>query len=764
MSEFTQILKTVGTKHQHEYTLLPHQKAPQGRARTAAEPGLMPFLIELAEFRENIKEKDGPMIVGPMANDYRNKANALPRTFGALDLDGVNKEERRAISAMFAGTGVLYPTYSNSIGNAEGLSFWRLFYSFNRPVSPEEYEKVQGALFSLILDNVKGLYAGLKVIGLEKDEFGNIKKDETGKPKKILSEGIAELTESRVIHFANGVIEDKIPLDPSGEGVAQAQYTPAYNTCFYWTDTNGERQVGPGPEFEELSLDADWLLSKYEEQKAKEAEQKAKAEAKARINARIDSAARVVNNPGQPLTAEEEHRPDIDQKIIDALEANGLYKGKDPQQPYGHKIICPWHYNHTKGGEFATFYQSAPGKKWGFKCHHAHCQSQNARDFLAAIGLGDDCLTGEAARKERREAHKVAREAAQMARYSVSAGFEADYPGEIAEARRSEAMAPEPCPFVPLADELDEIDTERAEWIERLDTGIKSINELFDGGIKQRCLVLIAAMAGSGKTALIHQMADNIAREHPVLFYSLEVTKAELTARAYRRIAYSHNTEARELSKKDIEHRLAMSPADPLLSDVKRIYRESAKNFYFRDIDTPTIEWIEHDIARFEKETGQSPVIFVDYLQLLRAEDTRLQDVARINHVANKLKNLAKRLPVIVISSMNRANYQKEDPGQSAFKGSGDLEYSAHAGIVITTEEIGGEKVHNISLVKARDLPPREQPVQMKYIGHAFYFTEIPPSELAYLRDWKEADQVQKKAPMTKQERLKAELEAMKKR
>lgn len=716
MEEFTQILKTVGTKHQHEYTLYSSAKQPQGRARTASAPGLMPFLEELAEQREHIHTKDGPMITGPMEWDRREKSNAQPRTFGALDLDGVNKEERRAISAMFAGTGALYSTYSNNIGNAEGLTFWRLFYGFSRPVNPDEYDKVQGALFSLILENVKGLYTGPK--GEHKG----------GKLIPLDGSFVLELDEPRLIHFSDGKTAEKTALDPAGDRVAQGMYTPTYNAVFYWTDTNGERQVGPGPEFEELSLDVDWLLSKYEEQ-----------EAKKRVLSTLEAPA--MPTPiriSQPASMDDFYRPDIDQRIIGALMMNGLYIGPHKSEENGHRIRCPWANQHTSPGSEAIFYASSPGKAWAFFCHHTTHGKKSAAEFLAAIGLDNELLTGEAIRKERREAYQAEREMAQMARYSAAASIETDYPGELAEARRNENKAPQPCPFVPLADELEDIDAERADWIERLDTGIKSINELFDGGIKQRCLVMIAAMAGSGKTALIHQMADNIAKAHPVLFYSLEVTKAELTARAYRRIAYSHNTEARELSKKDIENRLALSPADPMLTEVKNIYRESAKNFYFRDIDTPTIEWIEHDIARFEKETGQSPVIFVDYLQLLRSEDTRLQDVARINHVANKLKNLAKRLPVIVISSMNRANYQKDDPGQSAFKGSGDLEYSAHAGIVITTEEINGEKIHNIALVKARDLPPREQPVQMKYVGHAFYFTEIPASELAYLRDWKE--------------------------
>lgn len=719
MTEFTQILKTVGVKHQHEYTLYSSAKQPQGRARTASAPGLMPFLTDLAEQREHIHEKDGPMFTGPMLNDYRNKANAQPRTFGALDLDGVNIEELKAISAMFAGAGAFYPTYSNSRGNKEGLKFYRGVFNLGRPVTPEEYEKAQAALLALILENVRGLYT------VENDQ---------GEAVTI------ELDQARPVTFLDSEeVKHKTPLDTAAGVAAQAMYTPAFDAFFVASDSKGEpHRVKRGAMIEELSLDVDYLLSKYEEQ-----------EAKKRVLSTLEAPA--MPTPiriSQPASMDDFYRPDIDQRIIGALMMNGLYIGPHKSEENGHRIRCPWANQHTSPGSEAIFYASSPGKAWAFFCHHTTHGKKSAAEFLAVIGLDNELLTGEAIRKERREAYQAARETAQMARYSAAASIETDYPGELAEARRSENKAPQPCPFVPLADELEDIDAERAEWIERLDTGIKSINELFDGGIKQRCLVMIAAMAGSGKTALIHQMADNIAKAHPVLFYSLEVTKAELTARAYRRIAYSHNTEARELSKKDIENRLALSPADPMLTEVKNIYRESAKNFYFRDIDTPTIEWIEHDIARFEKETGQSPVIFVDYLQLLRSEDTRLQDVARINHVANKLKNLAKRLPVIVISSMNRANYQKDDPGQSAFKGSGDLEYSAHAGIVITTEEINGEKIHNIALVKARDLPPREQPVQMKYVGHAFYFTEIPASELAYLRDWKEADKAQQtKAP-----------------
>ena len=721
MTEFTQILKTVGTKHQHEYTLYSSAKQPQGRARTASAPGLMPFLVDLAEHREHIHTKDGPMITGPMELDYRSKENARPRSFGVLDLDGVCRDELRKISAIFAGAGLFVPTFSDKRGNAEGLRFYRCFYSFNRPVTPEEYEKAQKAITSIVIRHAESLYW----VDKDKDPYGKGHALELDMPRPVTFTGEEKP-------------KLKTPLDSASEVYAQGMFTPEYNACIYWTDTNGERQVGPGPEFEELSLDVDWLLSKYEEQ-----------EAKKRVLSTLEAPA--MPTPiriNQPASMDDFYRPDIDQRIIGALMMSGLYIGRHKSEEHGHRIRCPWASQHTSPGEEALFYESSPGEGWTFFCHHTTHGKKSAAEFLAAIGLGNECLTSEAIRKERREAHQAMRESAQMARYGVSASIETDYPGELAEARRSENKAPEPCPFVPLADELEDIDAERAEWIERLDTGIKSINELFDGGIKQRCLVMIAAMAGSGKTALIHQIADNIAKAHPVLFYSLEVTKAELTARAYRRIAYSHNTEARELSKKDIENRLALSPADPILAEVKRIYRESAKNFYFRDIDTPTIEWIENDIARFEKETGQSPVIFVDYLQLLRAEDTRLQDVARINHVANKLKNLAKRLPVIVISSMNRANYQKDDPGQSAFKGSGDLEYSAHAGIVITTEEIGGEKVHNIALVKNRDLPPREHPIQMKYIGHAFYFSEIPASELAYLRDWKEADKAQQtKAP-----------------
>lgn len=723
MNYLDSAIQKVATKLQHEFTSYSNAKQPQGRACTAEAPGMLPLLTEIKALREHVHTKDGPMITGPMELDYRSKENARPRSFGVLDLDGVCREELRCISAIFAGAGLFCPTFSDKRGNKEGLRFYRCFYSFNRALTPEEYEKAQKAITQIVINRAESLYW----VGKEEDPYGKGYALELDRPRPVTFTG-------------EDKAKMKTPIDSASEVYAQGMFTPAFDAPIFWTDSNGERhQAGDGAEFEEKSLDADWLLMQYEGQKERE-------EAQKRVNSVLDAKVNhTATSYSQPATAGELCRPDIDARIIGALMMSGLYIGRHKTEPDAHVIRCPWASQHTTGDDKALFYQSTPGKTWTFFCHHTTHGKKTAREFLEAIGIDPaEGLTSEATRKERREAY----ERAAMARYSDFEDLDkANYPGYLANDSEGSESVSKVFEFVPLADQLDEIDTARADYIERLDTGIKSLNELLDGGIKQRWLVLIAAMAGSGKTALIHQVADNIAKQRPVLFYSLEVTKEELAARAYRRIAYSHNTEARDLSKKDIEARLAMSPNDPALVEVKKIYRESAKNFYFRDIDTPTIEWIENDIAAFQSQFEAEPVIFVDYLQLLRAADPKIQDINRINHVANKLKNLAKRLPVIVISSMNRQNYNKEDAGQGAFKGSGDIEYSAHVGIVITTEEINGEKVQKIAVVKGRDIPTGD--CYLKFTGHAFHFSEIPPAELQYIRDWKGEQQQQE----TKQKR-----------
>jgi len=76
--------------------------------------------------------------------------------------------------------------------------------------------------------------------------------------------------------------------------------------------------------------------------------------------------------------------------------------------------------------------------------------------------------------------------------------------------------------------------------------------------------------------------------------------------------------------------------------------------------------------------TGARPVVFVDYLQVLKPIDLRMTEKQHIDLTIVELKRLSRDLdlPVIAVSSFNRANY-KTDVAFEAFKESGAIEYTA---------------------------------------------------------------------------------------
>lgn len=75
---------------------------------------------------------------------------------------------------------------------------------------------------------------------------------------------------------------------------------------------------------------------------------------------------------------------------------------------------------------------------------------------------------------------------------------------------------------------------------------------------------------------------------------------------------------------------------------------------------------------------GQAPVVFIDYLQLLKPESDRDTDKQATDKNMMALRQMARdmRAPVFVISSLNRSSYSGSISLDS-FKESGAIEYGA---------------------------------------------------------------------------------------
>lgn len=89
-------------------------------------------------------------------------------------------------------------------------------------------------------------------------------------------------------------------------------------------------------------------------------------------------------------------------------------------------------------------------------------------------------------------------------------------------------------------------------------------------------------------------------------------------------------------------------------------------------------DYIRETVKKHQQFTGQAPVVLVDYVQILAPHDIRATDKQNTDKAVLELKRISRdfKIPVIGISSFNRANY-KEKVTLEAFKESGSLEYGS---------------------------------------------------------------------------------------
>ena len=209
---------------------------------------------------------------------------------------------------------------------------------------------------------------------------------------------------------------------------------------------------------------------------------------------------------------------------------------------------------------------------------------------------------------------------------------------------------------------------------------------LDDGGIPPG-LITIGAIPSLGKTAIVLQMADNMAEAgKDVLIIALEMACTELVARSISRLTAKgvrlFNTR-RERVTNQAQANYWDEMADRLAESVEKYRDAIAPHIYIHEPETPIpasmIKSIVHEYAEL---LGKTPVVIVDYIQILAPEpgNERNTEKANMDAAALTLKHISRdyKTPVICISSFNRMNYN-EQVSMESFKESGGIEYSSDA-------------------------------------------------------------------------------------
>lgn len=247
-------------------------------------------------------------------------------------------------------------------------------------------------------------------------------------------------------------------------------------------------------------------------------------------------------------------------------------------------------------------------------------------------------------------------------------------------------------------------------------TGFKKLDSVLDGGLYEG-LYIVGAISSLGKTTIITQIADQIARAGTdVLIFSLEMARAEIMAKSISRhtlqivlatggdIRNAKTARGITTGKRYTDY--SQKERD-LINNAIMEYSQYAQNIYISEgVGDIGAEQIRETVQKHILFTGNSPVVIIDYLQILAPYSERATDKQNTDKAVMELKRISRdyKTPVIGISSFNRANY-KEAVTMEAFKESGAIEYSSD--ILIGLQLKGaGKKDFDANEAKRKD--PRE--------------------------------------------------------
>lgn len=214
-------------------------------------------------------------------------------------------------------------------------------------------------------------------------------------------------------------------------------------------------------------------------------------------------------------------------------------------------------------------------------------------------------------------------------------------------------------------------------------TGTRTGFERFDakGGLHKSDLVIIAGDTSMGKTSFVLSMTRNaIEYGAKVAFYSMEMTKEQLTARLLASktgipandILYSSQLSTEEW--KSLDEAIAKLPNN---------------NLFFDDKSTSSIESILLSIRMMKMQSDIDGAV-VDYLQILNV-NSRSANYSRENAMgdaARRFKNLAKELDIWIIALSQLARDRNNpEPNLSRLRDSGQIGEAADVVMLIYRPE-----------------------------------------------------------------------------
>jgi replicative DNA helicase len=243
-----------------------------------------------------------------------------------------------------------------------------------------------------------------------------------------------------------------------------------------------------------------------------------------------------------------------------------------------------------------------------------------------------------------------------------------------------------------LQRELDRIAAAEGKGITGVPTGFEDLDRLLSG-LQASEMIVIAARPSMGKTALLLNIAEQVARggrtpegqakgpHVPVGIFSLEMSKSSLVQRLLSAFSQVDS------------HKMRTGHLSPSEMAALQTHAEGLQETPILIDDTPGLTLLALR-ARARRMVAQHGVrvVMIDYLQLLSAPGSgRESRQVEVSAISRGIKALARELhvPVIVLSQLNRASEQREGnrPRMSDLRESGSIEQDADVVALLHRED-----------------------------------------------------------------------------
>jgi replicative DNA helicase len=292
---------------------------------------------------------------------------------------------------------------------------------------------------------------------------------------------------------------------------------------------------------------------------------------------------------------------------------------------------------------------------------------------------------------------------------------------QVTDKRNSEDYAPLSEIMDGVLDEIEAIGNREA-GLYGVPTGFADLDDLTNG-LHAGQMIIVAARPAVGKSTLALDLcrAASIHNNLTSVFFSLEMTKSEITMRllsAEAKVPLNHIRNG-QLSEDDwtkLARKMGEISSAPIFID-----------------DSPNMTMMEiRAKARRLKQRHDLRVVVIDYMQLMTSGKKVESRQLEVSEFSRQIKLLAKELevPIIALSQLNRGPEQRSDkrPMLSDLRESGSLEQDADMVVLLHREDLyerestrPGEA--DLIVAKHRNGPTRD--ITVAFQGHYSRFVDM---------------------------------------